>query len=178
MSEGSSRSRWWIVLLCGVGLAIAAWLVLDPSGGEPGADRPVAGKPGGSSLDKRPATTNSPLEKSREAADGPQNEREPDYRMPASGRLTIEASSLPEKGALVLGLAMVEEDGGVEPLAVRIASVDGRVFDTTAVRQHSTAPDVRIPIDTDWLQPGQYMVQIKTAGTGPLPLRRYVLEVR
>jgi len=173
MSGRSSTNRWWIVLLCGAGLAIAAWLVLDP----PGADRPAAGKPA-SRLDPKPSNASNSLEESRGATGAPQPQREADYRMPESGRLSIEVSSLPKGGVMVLGLALVEEDGGIEPLAVRIASVDGRVFDTTAVRQHATAPDVRIPIDTAWLEPGQYMIQIKTAGTGPLPLRRYVLEVR
>lgn len=174
MPANSSTNGRWVVLLCVAGLAVAAWLVIVPLGGEQDV-RDLAGDQPANDAGPSHSTAASPLERPQGV---PVRRPEPEYRIPQSGRLSIEAASLPEAGALALGLGLVEEDGGIEPLAVRVASVDGRAYDTTAVRQSTNAPDVRVEIDADWLQPGKYMIQIKTAGKGPLPLRRYVLEVR
>ena len=175
MSGSSSANRWGIVLLCAAGLAIATWIAVAPPEGQPDSEATAAAKPASPRQSNATGSFEKPREASRVAARRP---AEADHRIPQSGRLSIEASSLPEAGVLTLELGLVEEDGGVEPLAVRVASVDGRAFDTTAVRQEANAADVHIEIDSEWLQPGQYLIQIKTEGKGPLPLRRYVLEVR
>ena len=174
MSGSGSANRWGIILLCAAGLAIATWIAIAPTGGQPGSEATAATKPASPRQSTATGSFEKPREMSRVAARRP----EANHRIPQSGRLSIEASSLPEAGVLALELGLDKEDGGVEPLAVRVASVDGRAFDTTAVRQDANAADVHIDIDADWLQPGKYLIQIKTEGKGPLPLRRYVLEVR
>ena len=174
MSGSSSANRWGILLLCAAGLAIATWIAIAPTEGQPGSEATAAAKP----VSPRQSNATGSFEKPREASRVAARRPEADHRISQSGRLSIEASSLPEAGVLTLGLALVEEDGGVEPLAVRIASADGRALDATAVRQDANAADVHIEIDSEWLQPGKYLIQIKTEGKGPLPLRRYVLEVR
>ena len=37
---------------------------------------------------------------------------------------------------------------------------------------------VQLVIDSDWLQPGSYLIQVTTTEQSPFPLRRYVLEVQ
>jgi hypothetical protein len=36
---------------------------------------------------------------------------------------------------------------------------------------------VRQDIDAAWLEPGQYLIQLRTAERVALPLRRYVIEI-
>ena len=177
MAELSSESRRRIIALCAVGLAIGAWVAMGSLQGAEDAEGRVTSDSASDSIPPDPATNSSshaPAISSRARLDHPA----PDYRIAESGRLALEATSLPEGGVLALGLALAEEAGGVEPLAVRVVSVDGRVLDTTAVRTDAAGGDVQLEIDADWLQPGNYMIQIKTAEKVAFPLRRYVLEVR
>jgi hypothetical protein len=166
MAKLSSTNRWRIVALCGVGLALGTWFAIEP--------RQTEHKP------ERELASNSTSAPSRPRSDGDRapDRSAPDYRIAESGRLRIDAASLGENGVLALGLGLAPGAAGVEPLEARIASTDGRTFDTTAVRGDSADGDVRLEIDAAWLRPGSYMIQIKTAEKVAFPLRRYVLEVR
>ena len=102
----------------------------------------------------------------------------PAYRIAPSGRLSLEATALPTQGTLALGLELSDEARGSEPRPVRIVGVDGRVIDTIASLAVGAGTGVRLEIDPEWLRPGRYMIEVKTAEKIHLPLRRYVLEVR
>ncbi len=98
-------------------------------------------------------------------------------RIAEHGRLRLVHSELPKQGPLHLVLALPDEARGGGPRIARIVSTDGRRIDTTASALAGTGTGVAIEIDPAFLTPGLYMIEIKTAETKPLPLRRYVIEV-
>jgi hypothetical protein len=101
----------------------------------------------------------------------------PDYHIAEGGRLHIAAGTLPKGEVLTLGLALPEDAHGGEPLPVRVASDDGRRFDTIATPAAGPQRGLRLEIESDWLNPGLYMIQVSTNERTPLALRRYVLEI-
>ncbi len=101
----------------------------------------------------------------------------PAHRIAASGRLSLEAMALPKQGPLALGLELSDEARGSQPRPVRIIGVDGRVIDTTASLIGGAGTGVRLEIDPEWLRPGRYMIEVKTAEMIHFPMIRYVLEV-
>jgi len=177
MAELSSTNRWRLVAVCVVGLAIGTWVAMGSLQGGEDAEGRVTTTSTGDSIPPDPDTHSSSSDPGTSSR-GPLDRAAPDYRIAESGRLALEATSSGQGGVLAFGLALAEEAGGVEPLAVRVVSVDGRVLDTTAVRMDTARGDVRVEIDADWLRPGKYMIQVKTAEKVAFPLRRYVLEVR
>jgi hypothetical protein len=101
----------------------------------------------------------------------------PAVRVPASGRLEIAAEALREGEVLALALSMPDEARGSGPRAVRVVDVAGRGLDVEAQPIEGAGSGIRIEIDPDWLTPGTYMIQVESAESGPLALRRYVLTV-
>jgi len=166
------RARLIIVALCGLGVAGGAWLAL-PLGNQ--AEDTKSKSANQLSDDRSPASNNPNLDgmPKKAAIAVPA----PDYHIEEGGRLSIDAASLRSGDVLTLGLALAGAARGNEPLPVVIASLaDGRRLEarTSLVDDES---GVRLRIDPDWLKPGRYMIQIKTAEHSALPLRRYVLEV-
>ncbi|MDP6977890.1 MAG: hypothetical protein QF570_04710 [Myxococcota bacterium] len=99
-------------------------------------------------------------------------------RFPPEGRLTIDEDALPSRGSLRLIVPMPDEAIGETPRPVRIASTDGRSIETTGRRSAGPDNEIEFSIDLHWLRAGQYLVEIQTAERAPLPMRRFVLEVR
>ena len=77
----------------------------------------------------------------------------------------------------MLGLGLADDARGSEPLPVRVVSVDGRTLDLIAEPFQGEGTGVQLSIEADWLQPGSYMIQIKTVEKTPLALSRYVVTV-
>ena len=177
MAELSSTNRWRLIALCVVALAIGTWVAMGPLQGGEDAQGRVTSTSAADSIPPDPGSHTSSTDPGTQSG-GLLDRAAPDYRIGESGRLAFEATSSGEGGVLAFGLALPEEAGGAEPLAVRVVSVDGRALDTTAARMNAAPGDVRIEIDTYWPRPGKYMIQIKTAEKVAFPLRRYVLEVR
>ena len=98
-------------------------------------------------------------------------------RIAERGRLRLERDALPATGPLVLSLDMPDEARGEEARDVVIASVNGRRLETVAAPLPGPGSGVQLEIDGDWLEPGSYMISVKTAETSHFPLRRYVLIV-
>jgi hypothetical protein len=75
-----------------------------------------------------------------------------------------------------LGLAEPSADG--EPRPVRLISQpDHRILELSApLEAGGTA--ATIDVDTGYLQPGTYLVEIRTTERGVFPLRRYFIVVR
>ena len=103
---------------------------------------------------------------------------ETDYHIVEGGRLSVDAASLPKNEVITLGLALPDEAHGGELLPVRIVDVGGRRLEITATPLAGRNGGVRLEIDSDWLTPGRYMIEISTFEETPLALRRYVFELR
>ena len=98
-------------------------------------------------------------------------------RIAEHGRLRLVHSELPKQGPLNVVLALPDEARGRGPRTARVVSTDGRRIDTTASALAGAGTGVEIEIDPAFLTPGLYMIEIETAETTPLALRRYVIEV-
>ena len=169
MTEGGSGNRWQLVALVGVAIVIGVWFAVDLSREPSEAEsRAEAGLPAGSSAPPsdsgpEPAGLVPPAAPAEHIAEG--------------GRLSIDATSLRDGEVLALGLGLADEARGEEPLAVRIVSVDGRRLETTAAPADGIESGLRLEIDPEWLTPGRYMIEVRTAEKTHFPVRRYVLEI-
>jgi hypothetical protein len=103
--------------------------------------------------------------------------RAPRMRIPENGRLQVSRDVLREGDVLALGLDLPDEARGTQPLPLKLVDVRGRMLELDAVPVEGPGNGLRIEIDPAWLDPGRYLIQVETAETHPLALRRYVLEV-
>jgi len=101
----------------------------------------------------------------------------PPQQIAESGRLSATRAALREGDAFVIGLELDDAARGTGPRPVKVVDVKGRVLDTTARPLPGAGNGLRLEIDRNWLEPGQYLIQVKTAENKPLALRRYFLEV-
>lgn len=177
MTEPKSANRRLILSLCGIALAASVWFVIG-SGRK--AQDLVSGVTVVPAKDTNfhSSDADGPSRNLNQPPDTPATPAAPDYHIPESGRISIEADALPTGQVLTLGLALADEARGDEPLAVRVVSVDGRVLEITALPMNGKGGGVQLGIDADWLLPGNYMIQIKTVERTQFPLRRYVLVVQ
>lgn len=172
MPEQESTNRWLIGGLCGAALAVGLWIAMAPVA--PPDDLMLEGET--TRVSDRGSGKTEASESARALVD-------PDlprahHKISESGRLTIDSASFGDADELNLSLELAKDARGDSPLSVRIVSVDGRVLDTSAQARNNTDDSVQIGVDKNWLQPGRYMIQIKTAEKTALPLRRYVLEIK
>jgi hypothetical protein len=163
MAERSPGDRWLIAAFAAIGVAFGAWLAMDR---EPQA--PEAG--GGAAV--------APSVEPGAPAPEPPGPPAPALRVAESGRISIDAASLRNGEVLALGLALADEARGSEPLSVRVVSLDGRRIETTAAPVAGSGSGLRLELETEWLRPGRYLIEVTTAEKIPLHLRRYVLEVQ
>ena len=164
MDESKSGSSLWVVGLAGLAaIAIAAWLI---PGATPEAPEVLAAAtpPAAIPVPARPAAV--PVVEI------------PVPRIAAGGRLTLDATALPDAGSLTLNLELSDEARGSATQTVRVISVDGRRMDTTASSLPGAGSGVRLEIASGFLSPGRYMIEIDTEDAHPLQIRRYVLEIR
>jgi hypothetical protein len=100
-----------------------------------------------------------------------------ELRIASGGRIAIDGAALdPDRPVVVrLELGAVQQDDTPRP--VRVASLDGRVFDAQG-SLGGERQEAQVEIDPAFLTPGLYMVQVETTEQTPLQLRRYVIEVR
>jgi hypothetical protein len=96
----------------------------------------------------------------------------------SSETLVVEAASLHAGEPLVVHLLLPEPPEGDEPHAVRVLAPDGRLLETRAPVLGGDRRGVALALDPTWLEPGRYIVEVKTTEKTHFPLRRYVVEVR
>jgi len=170
-----------MLAVAGVVAALGIWLVWAQGSVTPETQTEKKGAALGSEPTAvrvtAPEDRTAPASGSRAASDVPLTARVPAQRIPERGRLSIDADSLRDGDVLALGLALPDPARGEEPRTVRIASVDGRRLETTAAPAAGSGSGLRLEIDPEWLTPGLYMIEVRTAEKTHFPLRRYVLEV-
>jgi hypothetical protein len=102
----------------------------------------------------------------------------PGYRIADQGRLTLDRELLPDQGPIVLVLALDDSLRGPGDRPVLIVASDGRRLETKASPVPGVDSGVRLEIDRTFLLTGLYMIQVESAESHPLNLRRYVLELK
>lgn len=159
--KSSERPRFLAIGLAALALlAVGIWLAMAPTA------------PPGPPSNPAPGTSVSAM------ATNPLDRAQIGHRIPEHGRLSLETGDLPMNGALELALDLPDEARGNDPLSVVIASVDGRRLEAIAAIAPGSGTGVQLEIDSIWLEPGRYMISVKTAEASHFPLRRYVLEIR
>ncbi len=101
------------------------------------------------------------------------------FDLTAGETTSIAAQDLPTERPLVLNLLLPAALPSADALPARILSMDesGELKLPDAVV--STDRDrVRVQIESGWLSPGRYRIEIQTTEQSQLALRRYPLEVR
>ena len=92
---------------------------------------------------------------------------------------SIAAQDLPTERPLVLNLLLPAALPSADALPARIISMDGsgelKLPDALVAADRDR---VRVQIESGWLSPGRYRIEIETAERSELALRRYPLEVR
>jgi hypothetical protein len=166
-SEGGAR---WVVGAA-AGLAAAGlftWWLWEP--GPAGFGRDGGGASSGATTSPVP---DAPADAARSGAALPSLPR-----IASGGRLSLAAGELPDSRPLALSLELEDDARIASGHEVRMVSEDGRRIELTATPQPGPGSGLRLEIQPDFLEPGRYMIQIETAETHPLGIRRYVLEIR
>jgi hypothetical protein len=102
----------------------------------------------------------------------------PDRPLEPFGTLELAQADLPRDGPLQVALRLAEPSADANPLPASVLSTpDERVWSAEA-RLDATRTIATIEIDAGWLQPGNYVVTLKTTERSPMPLRRYAIVVR
>jgi hypothetical protein len=92
---------------------------------------------------------------------------------------SITAQDLPTERPLVLNLLLPAALPSADALPARIISMDGsRELKLPDAVVAANRDRVRVQIESGWLSPGRYRIEIETAERSELALRRYPLEVR
>jgi hypothetical protein len=180
MTGLTSSTRAGAIALVALGVAIGVWLALDSSRDLPETGGvPLAASAPRAAEKESTTTMPGPGEPTSPPADLRPDFR-PDFRIEEGGRLSLDAHSMPVSGVVRFGLALDREavGAGQDPLpAVVVSADDGRRLELAAIPVAGSQSGVRLDLDAAWLEPGQYMIQLRTAEKVALPLRRYVIEV-
>lgn len=158
MPDRNRGARGWAVVAGLIVLGIGAWVLIPGPPADDEARLPSA-------PDSQPVVVaENAAEPGSEPLAGRRN----------TGRMSLERALLPK--SIVLDLP--DEMRGTGARTVRIVSVTGRVLDTTAAVIPGPGNGLELALDPEFLLVDRYMIQVDTVGGGPLPIRRYVLEVR
>lgn len=158
----SNRSRLWVAVVAGVAVfATATWLTRSES-------------PEGSQSTGHETKLDSLAGQSSAQSDTIDST----LRIAEHGRLSLDLDALPDQRPLALVLDLPDQARGEGPRPIRIVSTDGRRIETTAKPLVGTGTGVQLEIDSSFLVRGLYMIEIDTVEKSPLPIRRYVLELK
>jgi hypothetical protein len=91
--------------------------------------------------------------------------------------LVLDAATLRPGTPVALRLDLEVASRSDEPRPVRVYSTDGRALELQA-SLGAQRSEANLELDPAFLTPGRYMVEVKTTELSPLPIRRYVVEVR
>lgn len=102
----------------------------------------------------------------------------PDFTLQAAATTIIRSSEFPRDRNVRLGLSLPVPATRFEPLNARIADENGRTLKAVATLQGEEMKIANLELETEWLSPGRYLIQLVTQELSHLPVRRYHLEVR
>ncbi len=101
------------------------------------------------------------------------------FDLTAGETTSISAHDLPTEQPLILNLLLPVALPSADALPARIVAMDGsgelKLSDAVVA---SDRDRVRVQIESGWLSPGRYRIEIETSEQSPLALRHYPLEVR
>ena len=101
------------------------------------------------------------------------------FDLTAGETTSISAQDLPSKRPLVFDLLLPAALSGVDALPARIISMGGSgELKLSGVVVASDRDRVRVQIESGWLSPGRYRIEIETTEQSDLAPQRYLLEVR
>jgi hypothetical protein len=169
-AQSSPRLFWAIVGVAVVVVAVTLWSNREEDAGTSGRPLPA------DRLGESEHATPSPAAELAATSQQPRV-RAPAVQMPDRGRLSVSREALRDGASLALGLQMPDDVRGQGPRPVKLVDVTGRVLELAGEPVDGAGTGVRLEIPPEWLEPGRYMIQVKTAESKPLAVRRYVLEV-
>ncbi len=159
-APGSARSwRWLAKSVAGVALAIAAGLASCDRGPAPGGTAAPTAAEKSERLARATATS-------------------PDRPLAPSRTLELSRADFPSDGPVRVTLGLAEPSANAEPRPVRLVSQpDHRILQLAGALEADRRA-ATIEVDPGYLQPGTYLVEMKTTERGVFPLRRYFIIVR
>ncbi|MBW2577460.1 MAG: hypothetical protein JRE38_05265 [Deltaproteobacteria bacterium] len=102
-----------------------------------------------------------------------------DFDLTAGETMSITVQDLPTERPLALNLLLPAALPSAEALPARIVAMDGsrelKLSDAAVANDRGKA---QVQIESGWLSPGRYLIEIKTTEPSHLAPRRYLLEVR
>ena len=102
-----------------------------------------------------------------------------DFDLIAGETMSVAVRDLPTERPLALNLLLPIALQSVDALPARIAAMDGsrelKLPDAVVANDRGK---VQLQIESGWLSPGRYRIEIKTTEPSHLALRRYLLEIR
>lgn len=102
-----------------------------------------------------------------------------DFALAPDAANAIPISSLPPGRALRLALRLPAALPSEQPLPARVLALDGsRELALAAATVAADRTSASVAIESGWLVPGEYLIEIQTSEPSHLPLRRYRLEIR
>jgi hypothetical protein len=102
-----------------------------------------------------------------------------DFALAPDEANAIAISSLPSGRALRVELRLPVALPSEQPLPARILALDGsRELSLGAAEVAADRSSASVAIESGWLAPGEYLIELQTSEPSHLPLRRYRLEIR
>jgi len=102
-----------------------------------------------------------------------------DFDLAAGETLSVAVQDLPIDRPLALNLLLPAALPNSDALPARIIAMDGsgewKLSDAVVADGRD---EIRVQIESGWLSPGRYLIEIETTERSHLALRRYLLEVR
>jgi hypothetical protein len=102
-----------------------------------------------------------------------------DFDLTAGETMSVAVQDLPTERPLALNLLLPAALPSADVLPARIVAMDGsrelKLPDAVVANDRGK---VQVQIESGWLSPGRYLIEIKTTEPSHLALRRYLLEIR
>ena len=102
-----------------------------------------------------------------------------DFDLTAGETMSVAVQDLPTERPLALNLLLPAASPSADALPARIVAMDGsrelKLPDAVVANDRGK---VQLQIESGWLSPGRYRIEIKTTEPSHLALRRYLLEIR
>jgi hypothetical protein len=102
-----------------------------------------------------------------------------DFDLTAGETISIAAQDLPTERPLALNLLLPAALPSTDALPARIIAMDGsrelKLLDAVVADDRDK---VQLRIESGWLSPGRYLIELETTEQSHLAVRRYVIEIR